>query len=70
MLKIRRGAAALADEALPERADLGTIAIAVALGYLDFRWAEHDLWRSAHPRLAEWYERFAERPSMKATEPA
>lgn len=67
--KIRRALAALALEPLGDDPDLGTIAVAVALAYLDLRWADHDLWRSAHPELVEWYERFAERPSMKATAP-
>lgn len=48
--------------------DLGTIALASALGYLDFRFAGYD-WRSANPGLAEWYGRFAQRPSMQATAP-
>ncbi len=67
--KIRGSVGALASETLPADADLGTIAVAVALAYLDLRWAEHDLWRSAHPALAEWHGHFAERPSMVATEP-
>lgn len=48
--------------------DLGTIGLACALGYLDFRFADYD-WRSANPGLAEWYGRFAQRPSMQATAP-
>jgi glutathione S-transferase len=50
------------------RVDLGTIAIAVALGYLDLRGAAGD-WRDGRPRLADWYARFAARPSMTATAP-
>lgn len=48
---------------------MGTIATACALAYLDLR---HDArnWRAAHPALAEWYARFAARPSMQATLPA
>lgn len=52
-----------------ERVDIGTIAIACALGYLDFRFADFD-WRGGRPATAAWYERFAARPSMKATVPA
>ena len=48
--------------------DLGTIALASALGYLDFRFADYD-WRSANPGLAEWYGRFSQRASMCATAP-
>lgn len=67
--KVRRAVAALADEGLSDDVDAGTLAAAVALAYLDLRWAEEDLWRSAHPQLADWHARFAERPSMRATEP-
>jgi glutathione S-transferase len=48
--------------------DIGAIAIASALSYLDFRFADHD-WRSRRPRLAAWYEAFSTRPSMRATVP-
>ncbi len=48
--------------------DMGQIAVACALSYLDFR---HDVrnWRAGHPKLAAWHEAFAGRDSMKATEP-
>ncbi len=49
-------------------ADIGTIALAVGLGYLDFRHPER-AWRPGRPRLARWYETFAARPSMVATRP-
>lgn len=49
-------------------ADIGTIALAVALGYLDFRQPARD-WRPGRPRLARWYAAFAQRPSMQATKP-
>jgi glutathione S-transferase len=48
--------------------DIGTIAIACALGWLDFRYAADD-WRSGRPALAAWFERFAQRPSLAATLP-
>lgn len=48
--------------------EIGTIAIACALGYLDFRYAD-DPWREGHPRLATWYEGVCQRPSMVATRP-
>lgn len=66
------------DEALKqlegEAADLegpvtiGQIAVACALGYRDFRFADKD-WRSAHPKLAAWYAGFAKRPSIARTDP-
>lgn len=47
---------------------IGQIALGCALGYLDFRFADED-WRQGRPALADWYETFAERPSMQATMP-
>jgi len=48
--------------------DMGQIALGCALGYLDFRHSDRD-WRSGHPTLVAWYDRFAGRPSMLATLP-
>src|SRR5262249_746317 len=53
---------------LGEGLDIGLIAIAAALGYVDFRFAA-DNWRAKRPKLTRWYERFAQRPSMQATAP-
>jgi glutathione S-transferase len=50
-----------------EDADLGQIAAAAACGISDFRFA--DVWRPDCPQLARWYDRFRQRPSMRATEP-
>lgn len=55
-------------ELLSGPVNLGSIAAACALGYLDFRFADKD-WRGARPALASWYETFSERPSMAATWP-
>ena len=38
-------------------------------GYLEFRMLDLD-WKSSRPRLAGWYAKFCEYPSMKATGPA
>jgi len=46
---------------------VGQISIACALAYLDFRFAA-DGWRSGRARLGRWYEEFARRPSMQATQ--
>ena len=46
--------------------DLGTIAIAVALAYLDFRFADED-WRASRPALAAWHAAYARRTAMAAT---
>lgn len=48
---------------------LGSIAVATALGYLDFRMPDLG-WAAAHPKLAQWYEDFAARPSMRKTQPS
>jgi glutathione S-transferase len=48
--------------------EAGQIAVACALGYLDFRHGARG-WRSGRPHLAAWYAGFAERPSMQATIP-
>jgi glutathione S-transferase len=45
----------------------GSVAAACALSYLDFRFADRP-WRDARPRLAAFYEEFAKRPSMQASE--
>ncbi|GAB4388482.1 MAG: glutathione S-transferase [Albidovulum sp.] len=49
--------------------DIGQIALACALGYLDFR---HDGrgWRQGRAGLAAWFEAFGRRDSMQATRPA
>lgn len=48
--------------------NIGQIAVACGLGYLDFR-HEGRNWRDGRPQLAAWFDRFAERPSMVATAP-
>lgn len=48
--------------------DMGQIAVACALGYLDFRHGDKD-WRAGRDSLAAWYARFAERPCMVETQP-
>jgi glutathione S-transferase len=50
-----------------EEVTAGSIAVACALGYLDFRVADHP-WRETRPQLATVYEAFAKRPSMLASE--
>jgi glutathione S-transferase len=48
--------------------DIGQIAVGCALGYLDFRYPD-EAWRTGRPGIAAWYNAFAQRPSMRATEP-
>jgi glutathione S-transferase len=68
--KMARALDALEGEAesFGEAVDIGTIAVGCALGWLDFRYAA-DAWRSGRPRLAAWFEGFAQRPAMAATAP-
>lgn len=51
-----------------DRVDIGTISVACAAAYLDFRYKEKN-WRAACPKLAAWYDTFVKRPSMQATQP-
>ena len=51
----------------PGTITLGTITLGCALGYLDFRFAQTP-WREGRPALAAWYQAFARRPAMVATE--
>lgn len=55
------------DEALrrSDRFDIGDIAIATALAYIEFRKLSPG-WQEAYPRTAHWYARASERPSMVA----
>ncbi|PWE17290.1 glutathione S-transferase [Marinicauda salina] len=48
--------------------DLGALAVAVALGYLDFRYPEFD-WREGRPGLAEFAEKWFARESFVETAP-
>jgi len=66
--KFRRGLDALERERPGVEIDIGTLAIACALGYLDFRFADEG-WRGTRPHLAAWFERFARRPSIARTTP-
>ena len=69
-LSVARALGALESEAaaLGGPVTIGQIAVACALGYRDFRFADVD-WRTANLQLAEWFAGFADRPSMTATGP-
>jgi glutathione S-transferase len=69
--KIARAVAALDDRWLSHLngpVDMGQIAVACALAYLDLR---HDArnWRNGNDQLAAWFATFAKRDSMTATAP-
>lgn len=47
---------------------IGQASVAVALGYLDFRFGQRP-WRPGRPALADWAARIADRDSIRATVP-
>lgn len=54
---------------LPHKSmDIGTITVACALGYLDFRFPQEP-WRGTRPKLAAWFAAFSEAPAVAATAP-
>lgn len=68
-LKVRNAIAALDHEADALAADpvgIGHVAIACALGYIDFRFTDLG-WRTGNDNLIRWYDTFARRPSMRDT---
>ncbi len=67
-LKVAQGLAALEADHLGPQLDIGTLAIAIVLDYLDFRFKADD-WRASHPRLAAWHKTFAARASLQKTLP-
>lgn len=54
---------------LDGRQDIGSITTGCALGYLDFRFPDHE-WRGQAPKLAAWWEAFANTPAMSKTKPS
>jgi len=48
---------------------IGHVGLACALGYLDFRFEDLG-WRNGRPRAAAWFEKVAQRPSVKLSTPA
>lgn len=65
---IARGVEAISQSIVIDRFDLGDLAAAVALLYIDFRLPEIE-WRKASPALADWVDRQARRPSLMVTAP-
>lgn len=51
-----------------ETLTIGTITVACALGYHDFRFG-HEQWRNGRPKLTRWYEEIIKRPSIAETMP-
>lgn len=65
LAQLEKEAAAL--DAAPFR--IGHVAIVCALGYLDYRFPAFD-WRSGRPRLAAWFAKVSQRPSVQQTVPS
>jgi glutathione S-transferase len=70
MKKVNGVLAQLEAEAksLKGKLTIGTISVACALGYLDFRFADIG-WRNKHPKLAKWFNQTSKLPAFKATAP-
>ncbi|HEV1999828.1 MAG TPA: glutathione S-transferase [Xanthobacteraceae bacterium] len=68
--KVERTLAVLEQAPPPlDQMNVGTIAIACALGYLDFRFGGS--WRAGHPRLVQWLDAFAAKvPAFSETKPS
>ena len=65
---VERGLTALDSDPPQGLADIGAIAVACALGYLDFRFPGEP-WREAHPRLASWFAQVSDLPPLARTRP-
>ncbi len=66
---IERAVPAIAGCVTPvDQLDLGDIALAVALAYLDFRFPDIE-WRAAQPELARWADELGQRPALMETRP-
>jgi glutathione S-transferase len=75
-IDLQRGKVARAVDVLEKEAaslgalkTVGDIAVACALGYLDFRFA-HEPWRPGHPKLEAWYNSVLNLPPIAKTMPA
>lgn len=65
---ISRTVDALEADPPHKHVDIGSITVACALGYLDFRFGS-DPWRANHPKLAAWYEAFSQNKGLPETAP-
>lgn len=55
-------------KALEGEPTIGSLSVAAALAWLDFRYGADD-WREGRPALSGWFAVFSQRPSMLATPP-
>jgi glutathione S-transferase len=68
MTAVEAGLNALERVKFADPPTIGEIAVACALGYIDFRMPDLD-WRASRPKLSAWCAKFGEYASMKATTP-
>jgi len=68
MSAITRTVDALEADPPQKHVDIGSITVACALGYLDFRFTSHP-WRPGHPRLTASYEAFVQNKGLVETAP-
>jgi glutathione S-transferase len=68
--KVTQGLDAAEQEAdaFDSQLDIGQIAVACAIGWLEFRKPAGDI-RPGRPKLFKWYEKISRRPSMQTTVP-
>ncbi len=64
--KVTRSLDVLEADPPGKHLDIGSIAVACALGYLDLRFAAEP-WREGRPKLAAWYEAIIEHPCLAQT---
>ena len=53
---------------LPQEINIGTIAVACALGYLTLRFSDEP-WREGRPNLTKWFATFGLNPCIASTKP-
>ena len=66
--KIVRALDLLEQDVPAKHLDIGSIAVACALGYLDLRFPD-EAWRDSRPNLSGWYTAMLERPCIAKTMP-
>ena len=66
--KMHRSLDVLEQDCPSSHVDIGSLAVACALGYLDLRFAS-DPWREGRPKLAAWFEGMLKQPCLAQTVP-
>lgn len=66
--KVAHALATLEHDPPAAHVDIGAIAVACALGYLDLRFAGEP-WRDGRPKLAAWHDGMMQHPCMAQTMP-